>query len=566
MIGGLAFFVHAQRSIRRDMIDAESLLELFQKEPTVKDGPNQFTFKCGTIHFHNVGFSYDGKKETIQDFNFHAVSGQKIALVGETGGGKSTILKLLFRFYDVQQGKILIDDQDIKEVSLQSLRQCIGVVPQDPALFNESVMENVRYSKLGASDEDVREACKAAAIHEKILTFSEGYQTKVGENGVKLSGGELQRIAIARVILKNPEIVLLDEATSAVDTETEACIQEALYKMTKGRTTITIAHRLSTVTSSDTIVVIKGGKIVESGPPHALLKAKGKFSELWFKQVGINPRPTNEEPVDEKAADQGDAPKAGHNERRTRLPEGSSSSNKSLRPTAPEFVPSKTFIPRHQRGPVAKGQSSPHPAHTSGHQESNDESTTKSNSGKPQQKRKLPANHLIDNVGSDTQWDTSDSKPEGAKQTETKKKRLNPAQRRRNNKSDPSASAFRPNQHDGPLDGPMLDESAESSAMELGSRRVSAPARPLSTITNTQEGGRAQRRRTQRWHNRNRQSLEPAHATTSAERSSSAWSNDTLHPPTPVVRLPSSADDTASKSEINVTGAGNGSVRFEPGL
>ena len=213
-----------------------------------------------------MNFSYDGQKEVLRTFTFHAGPGQRIALVGESGGGKSTVLKLLFRFYDVTAGRIMIDDQDVRQCTLDSLRQCIGVVPQDPTLFNDTILNNVRYAKLEATDEEVIEACKAAAIHHKILTLTDGYATKVGENGHKLSGGELQRIAIARVVLKNPQIILLDEATSAVDTETEGHIQSALETLTKGRTTFVVAHRLSTVNNADVVLVIKDGMITLSVP------------------------------------------------------------------------------------------------------------------------------------------------------------------------------------------------------------------------------------------------------------------------------------------------------------
>ena len=250
--------------------------------------------------------------------------------MGETGGGKSTVLKLLFRFYDVQNGKILIDGQDIRDVTLESLRRHIGVVPQDPIPFNDSVIENVRYSKLGATDEEVMEACKGAAIHEKILGFTDGYNTKVGEGGVKLSGGELQRIAIARVILQNPNLVLLDEATSAVDTETEVYVQAALQKLTERRTTIAIAHRLSTIIHCDEIVVIKGGKIVEKGSPYALLETKGQFFELWLRQVGVETTPVGGKAADNGRSTQNDASKSSIDEIKKGLSEVSSSSVKGF--------------------------------------------------------------------------------------------------------------------------------------------------------------------------------------------------------------------------------------------
>ena len=337
------------RQMVQDLIDAEALLDLFQKKPTVKDGTEPFVFKRGDVHFRGVGFSYDGEKEVVKDFDFQAQPGQKVALVGETGGGKSTILRLLFRFYDVQKGSIKIDDQDVRDVTLSSLRECIGVVPQDPSLFNESIMENVRYARLDATDEEVMEACKAASIHDKILTFSKGYATRVGENGVVLSGGELQRVAIARVILKNPRIILLDEATSAVDTETERRITDALQLVTKGRTTFTVAHRLSTVKNSDIILVIKDGMIAEQGSPRELLAKKGEFSNLWLKQVEINLPPTDSEPTGPAEPKLDDVAQISSGEENRGSSDSSASGTKSLRATAPDFVP------RSQRGMSATG-------------------------------------------------------------------------------------------------------------------------------------------------------------------------------------------------------------------
>ncbi|KAM0796010.1 hypothetical protein BDR22DRAFT_812779 [Usnea florida] len=347
--GKLTTFAEIPRKMIQDLIDAEAMLDLFQKKPTVKEGNTPFVFKQGAVHFRGVKFSYDGEKEIIKDFNFHAKPGQKVALVGETGGGKSTILRLLFRFYDVQEGSIMVDDQDLRDVTLASLRGHIGVVPQDPSLFNESIMENVRYARLDATDEDVMEACKAASIHEKILTFSKGYATRVGENGVVLSGGELQRVAIARVILKNPRIILLDEATSCVDTETETHITNALQLLSKDRTTFTVAHRLSTVKSSDIILVIKDGVIAERGSPRELLDKKGEFSKLWLQQMEIKFSPTGVEPVDVAPVKLSGVSETSSGEENRRSSESSGIGTKNLRATAPDFVP------RSQRGISASG-------------------------------------------------------------------------------------------------------------------------------------------------------------------------------------------------------------------
>ena len=340
-------FADVPRKLIQDLIDAEALLELFQKKPTVKDGKKVFNFKDGTVQFRGVGFSYDGQKEIIKDFNFHAQPGQRVALVGETGGGKSTILRLLFRFYDARQGSVIIDDHDVRDVTLSSLRDNIGVVPQDPSLFNESIMENVRYARLDATDEEVMEACKAASIHEKILTFSQGYATRVGEGGTVLSGGELQRVAIARVVLKNPRIILLDEATSSVDTETERRITQALQLLTQGRTTFTVAHRLSTVKNSDIILVIKDGMIAEQGSPRELLDKKGEFAKLWLDQMEIKLEPPDLKPADPSHAKLGDVSQPSSNEENRRSSDSSASGAKSLRATAPDFVP------RSQRGTSA---------------------------------------------------------------------------------------------------------------------------------------------------------------------------------------------------------------------
>ncbi len=267
-----------------NLVDAEKLQELLREKPSVPEGRAIFQFRGGSVCFENVCFSYNGSKAIIQNFNFRAEPGQTIALVGATGSGKSTILKLLFRFYDVSDGSIKIDDQDIRDVTIASVHQHIGVVPQSPALFNDTIMSNVRYSKLDATDEQVIEACKAAAVHDKITTFAEGYATMVGEHGVKLSGGEIQRIAIARALLKDPKIILLDEATSSVDTQTEHQIQAALRRLTQGRTTFVVAHRLSTVMEADVMLVIKDGTIAEQGSPKELLEARGEFYDLWSLQ------------------------------------------------------------------------------------------------------------------------------------------------------------------------------------------------------------------------------------------------------------------------------------------
>ncbi|KAF8477259.1 P-loop containing nucleoside triphosphate hydrolase protein [Kalaharituber pfeilii] len=265
------------------IINTERLLELLNTQPSVasKPGALDLVIGNGEIEFKDVSFAYDARKGAINGISFIAPGGKVTALVGESGGGKSTTLKLLFRFYDPTEGSINIDDQDIRDVTLSSLRNQIGVVPQEPKLFNDTIMNNLRYACLEATDEEIYSACQMAAIHDKILTFPDGYLSKCGEGGVKLSGGEKQRIAIARAILKNPKIVLLDEATSSVDIATECLIQGALQKLCAGRTTFVIAHRLSTIMNADQILVIGDGKITERGNHDDLMSLQGKYFELW---------------------------------------------------------------------------------------------------------------------------------------------------------------------------------------------------------------------------------------------------------------------------------------------
>jgi ABC-type transport system involved in Fe-S cluster assembly fused permease/ATPase subunit len=276
------------QSINGMLIDAERLLDLLNLKSTVVDPEpvRELVISAGKVIFQDTQFSYDDRQPVLRGASFVVEPGSKVAFVGETGSGKSTILRLLFRFYDVKGGSITIDGQDVRSVTLQSLREALGIVSQMPDMFDTSVMENVRYGRLNATDKDVIKACKSAAIHEKIMSFPEKYKSMVGERGLRLSGGELQRIAIARVLLKNPRIVILDEATSAVDTGTEASIQAALDSVFKDRTKLVVAHRLSTIVNADTIMVLDGGKIVERGTHDELLKKKGgKYHQLWEQQT-----------------------------------------------------------------------------------------------------------------------------------------------------------------------------------------------------------------------------------------------------------------------------------------
>lgn len=285
--GPLNFFGTFYRSIQSALINSERMLELFREQPTVVDHPHaQPLTKCrGDIVFDNVEFSYDSRKSALNGLTFHCPPGTTTALVGESGGGKSTVFRLLFRFYNAVRGTIRVDDHDVQSVTIDSLRRHIGVVPQDTVLFNETLMYNLKYANPDATDEEVYQACRAASIHDKILAFPDGYQTKVGERGLRLSGGEKQRVAIARTILKNPRIILLDEATAALDTATEEHIQGALSTLSRGRTMLVIAHRLSTITTADQILVLNDGQVAERGTHEELLALKGRYASMWRKQI-----------------------------------------------------------------------------------------------------------------------------------------------------------------------------------------------------------------------------------------------------------------------------------------
>ncbi|OAX84157.1 hypothetical protein ACJ72_01484 [Emergomyces africanus] len=264
-----------------DMVNMEEFLVLLKRKPTITDHlhAKPIHLKSGDIEFANVNFSYDGKREVLKNVNFRAKSGQTTALVGQTGGGKTTILKMLNRFYDPTSGSSLWKAFEIREN--------IGVVPQNPTLFRDTLMNNIRYGRPDASDEEIIEACKAVALHERILTFTDSYETIVGERAQTLSGGELQRVAIARVIIQDPKIVLLDEATSSMDSETEDHVQRSLHCLSEGRTTFIIAHRLSSVIHADKIMVVENGGIVEEGNHEQLLNRNGPYRRLWGFQRGF---------------------------------------------------------------------------------------------------------------------------------------------------------------------------------------------------------------------------------------------------------------------------------------
>ncbi|OJD18092.1 hypothetical protein AJ78_01864 [Emergomyces pasteurianus Ep9510] len=272
-----------------DMVNMEEFLELLKRKPTITDHLHAKPIHLNScdIEFANVNFSYDGTREVLKNVNFKVKSGQTTALVGQTGGGKTTILKMLNRFYDPTSGSVRIGGQDISQITLKSLRENIGVVPQNPTLFKDTIMNNIRYGRRDASDEEIIEACKAVALHERILTLTDSYDTMVGERGQTLSGGELQRVAIARVIIQNPKIVLLDEATSSMDSETEDHVQRSLHCLSEGRTTIIIAHRLSSVIHADKIMVVENGGIVQEGNHEQLLNTNGPYRRLWGFQRGF---------------------------------------------------------------------------------------------------------------------------------------------------------------------------------------------------------------------------------------------------------------------------------------
>ncbi|KAI0469645.1 P-loop containing nucleoside triphosphate hydrolase protein, partial [Xylariaceae sp. FL0804] len=283
----LNFFGTYYTMLQNNLIEAERMLELYNETSGIVEKPDAVELPPpqGEVKFSDVEFSYQGKEPATDGISFTVSPGTKTALVGESGSGKSTCLRLLFRFYDVKSGSISVDGHDIRDLKLDSLRKHIGVVPQDTVLFNATIMYNLLYANPRATEDEVYEACKAANIHDRILAFPDQYSTKVGERGLKLSGGERQRIAIARAILKDARILLLDEATASLDSHTEKLIQGALERVTSGRTTITIAHRLSTITNSDQIVVLHKGKVVERGTHSELLSLRGSYYAMWQKQT-----------------------------------------------------------------------------------------------------------------------------------------------------------------------------------------------------------------------------------------------------------------------------------------
>jgi ABC-type transport system involved in Fe-S cluster assembly fused permease/ATPase subunit len=282
----LNFIGFIYREIRQGLTDIENMFDLLDvpQEVTDRPGAKALVIRDATVRFDDVHFAYDPVRPILKGVSFEVPAGKTVAIVGPSGAGKSTLSRLLFRFYDIQKGAITIDGHDIRDVTQESLRAQIGMVPQDTVLFNDTILYNIRYGRISASEDEVRRAADLAQISGFIEMLPDGFKAMVGERGLKLSGGEKQRVAIARTILKAPPILILDEATSALDTQTEQEIQTALDLVSRDRTTLVIAHRLSTVISADEIIVLRDGRIAERGTHRALLDQGGLYASMWDRQ------------------------------------------------------------------------------------------------------------------------------------------------------------------------------------------------------------------------------------------------------------------------------------------
>ncbi|MCM2281657.1 MAG: ATP-binding cassette domain-containing protein, partial [Bdellovibrionaceae bacterium] len=282
----LNFLGFVYREVKQGLVDMDKMFELMMTHPAIQDSPgaSTLTVRGGEIEFEQVHFAYHPDRPILQGISFRVPAGKNVAIVGPSGAGKSTISRLLFRFYDVTGGAIRIDSQDIRHITQDSLRAALGIVPQDTVLFNDTIGYNIRYGRPSATEDEVISAARLARIEDFILSLPDQFNARVGERGLKLSGGEKQRIAIARTILKRPAVLLFDEATSALDSRTEKEIQKSLREVSLNRTTLVIAHRLSTIIDADEILVLKNGVIVERGRHQELLAAQGEYAQMWRRQ------------------------------------------------------------------------------------------------------------------------------------------------------------------------------------------------------------------------------------------------------------------------------------------